>query len=317
MTIPNELSIPPRARRKPVVTWTELADGLAATLPALGQAHLVISTKIGNRFVQFASDPEDGLRAETVGNEYLEPADRHTDAQVAELLALGWNEPTHASDAPNYFRDWEPPALPWDDIAQLAVKTLRTIGVAEPAALEYSAWDAEDRPLSLPALRLARRKEKAVRPSRRARKSKRAVEPRPVPPQVRRLRNELLAATRIFQANNAIQVDEDGDIPIRFGRASGCVQVFSNPLLVRVYCQVGHDLAVTDQLLRRLHELNAKWSLGRFILVGTSVFAAVDFTAEPFSVAHFTSACSVLQAIEREDGEELRALSDAGAKKAV
>ncbi|ACG75169.1 hypothetical protein AnaeK_3963 [Anaeromyxobacter sp. K] len=70
--------------------------------------------------------------------------------------------PTHAPEeehrehgSPNYYRDWEAPVAGWEGIAHLAVKTLQTIGVADAGALEYTAWDAEDRPLSLPALRLA------------------------------------------------------------------------------------------------------------------------------------------------------------------
>lgn len=317
MTTQSERSS--RRQRKPAVTWADLERGLAATLPALGLAHLVISTKVGNRFVQFASDPEEGLRAEVVSNEYLEPADRHSDACQAELLALGWKGPTHAADAqegervahgsPNYFCDWEPPVVPWDEVARLAVNTLRAVGVAEPAALEYTAWDDEDRPLSLPALRLARREEKPARAARRAPTQKRSAKPGPVPPAVKQLRDNLLAAARIFQANNALQLDENGEIPVRFGRAFGRIQVFANPVVVRVYCQLGHNVAVTERLLRRLHEVNAKWSLVRLVLVERSVFAAVDFTAEPFSVEHFTTACSVLRAVERDHRDELQSVS--------
>lgn len=144
--------------------WADLERGLAMTLPALGEAYLVISTKVGNRFVQFASHPKLGLRAETVSDEYLEPGERHTPAQIAALLALGWTPPTHRSDAPaaerkkppNYFRDWEP-AVPWDEAARLAVKTLRALGVCDPKALEYDAFDAAQRPMSLQTLRIARR----------------------------------------------------------------------------------------------------------------------------------------------------------------
>ncbi len=320
MATRSDVSNHARRHRNSTTTWADLERGLAATLPALGQAHLVIATKVGNRFVQFAADPEDGLRAETVSNGYLKPNDRHTATQVAALRELGWNEPTHAPDAPdgervdrgspNYFRDWAPTAVPWDEVARLAVNTLRIIGVGEPSALEYEAWDAEDRPLSLPALRLAARK---VRPARRRpqrRPSKRGSKPLSkaarVSPKVREARAKLLAAVRVFSANNSLQYDEDGEIPMRIGGSPGWARLVEQPLLVKLYCLVARDVEVTDALLRRIHEINTEWFVARLILAGRNVYAVADFPADPFCIEHFTSCCAALLAIEREHGDEVR-----------
>jgi hypothetical protein len=130
MTTPNELSNHATAQRKPAPTWTDLERGLAATLLALGEAHLVIATKV------------------------------------------------------------------------FAVETLRVIGVEGPEALEYSAWDAAQRPMSLPALRLARGKPPNAAPSaRRAPTSKKKSKAEPMSAAARKVRSKLLAAGRAKRAS--------------------------------------------------------------------------------------------------------------------
>jgi hypothetical protein len=49
-----------------------------------------------------------------------------------------------------------------------------------------------------------------------------------------------------------------------------------------------------------------RW-LARLVVVNETIYATVDFPADPFEIiAHFTHACSALQAMEREYGNELR-----------
>lgn len=330
MATTGETSSRKRARARTAPTWADLERGLAATLPALGDGYLILATRVGNRFVQFAANPEKGMRAEAVSGAYLPPGDGYTEAQVAALLELGWKAPTHAPEdehrkhrkhgSPNYYRNWDAPVTGWDAIARLAVKTLQTIGVSEPDALEYTAWDAEERPLSLPALRLAAH----ARPARK-RKSPAATEtPKPaakpapkarkVRPAIREARKKLLDAVRVFSANSALDYDDDGDIPMRFGASLGWARFIENPALVNLHFIIAHDVDVTEALLRRVHEINAGWFLARLVVSGRNVFAAADFVAEPFCVEHFTGCCAALLAMEREHGEELRGKAAAARK---
>jgi len=323
MTTRNELSIRVKESHEPRTTWADLERGLAATLPALGQAHLVISTEVGNHYVQFAADPEDGLRAEVVSNAFLEPDLRHTSSQMAALLELGWNKPTHPPDAPkgvrvehgspNYYLDFKPP-VPWDEIARLAVKTLQVIGVAEPSALEYTAWDDQDRPLSLPALRLNSRTPRPVRHRPKSAPSRPAPKASKLPPAVQEAKAKLLAAVRVFSANNSLKYDDDGEVPLRIGASHGWARFVEQPLVVKLYCVMARDVEKSEALLRRLHEINAEWLIVRLVLAGHTIYAAADFCADPFCVEHFTSCCSALLAMEHEHGEELRSKAAATKK---
>jgi hypothetical protein len=110
----------------------------------------------------------------------------------------------------------------------------------------------------------------------------------------------------VFSANNSLQYDQDGEIPMRIGASPGWARLVEQPLLVKLYCLVARDVEITEALLRRIHEINAEWFVARLILAGRNVYAAGDFVAEPFCIEHFTSCCSALLAMEKEHGEELR-----------
>jgi len=75
------------------------------------------------RFVQFIACDGDWLRGESVGNRYLDEADRLSASEQRELELLGWNTPeTDTGDSGNYWRMWDPPDVV--DAAQLAALTL-------------------------------------------------------------------------------------------------------------------------------------------------------------------------------------------------
>ncbi len=58
-----------------------------------------------NYYVQLAveSNPQNGLHAEAVSNEFLDPEARLDQEQIRRLHLLGWKDP---ESSPNYERDW-------------------------------------------------------------------------------------------------------------------------------------------------------------------------------------------------------------------
>ena len=83
----------------------ELIPRLARGLALLGDLeHLIIETGHHNRYLQFAAW-DGGLRAETVGNAYLEPDDCMACEDWDWLVANGWNP---EDDGGNLWREWIP-----------------------------------------------------------------------------------------------------------------------------------------------------------------------------------------------------------------
>ena len=104
--------------------------------------------KHGSTFVQFADQGPYGLRAEAVSNTFLDGPERLSESACDELVGLGWQPPTHDSDAereqpvdgsPNFHLDVAPP-VPCDRLAALAVVTLRDVFASSPWAREIRAF---------------------------------------------------------------------------------------------------------------------------------------------------------------------------------
>jgi type III secretion system-like peptide-binding chaperone len=151
--------------------WEEFQRQLALVLPDLSEdEYLVLTCKRTNQFVQFMAQGGHGMRAEAVGNEFLDSAAQLSNESVARLVAMGWHAPTYAlkvkpateeeppDGSPNFYLDAGAP-VPYGDLAALAVKTLREIyRVGHPGQLEYAAISLGDEGLSIrfPSLGLRR-----------------------------------------------------------------------------------------------------------------------------------------------------------------
>jgi hypothetical protein len=154
-----------RESRTPARSWEDFEHRLAAVLGTLEDEFVIVSSKGGNRFVQFSAQPSHGLRAEVVSNAYLEGDERLADEQLVALSALGWSPPTgtpaeatpekQPQGSPNFFRDFPKP-VPCAEAARMAVCALADVlRIADPSHLEYQAFDAAGHPLFLPELHLA------------------------------------------------------------------------------------------------------------------------------------------------------------------
>lgn len=136
------------------MTWTDLADGIAAELPRLRKGD-VLQLRYGRRFVQIAQLEAD-VYADSVSNGHLRDADKLSTMDERTLAALGWRRP---QSPPGYGNWWS--TTPWPlrtsdslHVAQLVATTLRDVhGAPEPARLSYRAFNAQSgEPLVVPAL---------------------------------------------------------------------------------------------------------------------------------------------------------------------
>ena len=81
----------PRGRRRSA-RWPAFEKRLAETLAALEEdQYLVVSAKRGWAYVQFAAQGSFGLRAECVGNNYLDEAHALSAGQKARMRRMGWS----------------------------------------------------------------------------------------------------------------------------------------------------------------------------------------------------------------------------------
>src|SRR3954451_11699922 len=97
-----------------------------------------------NYYVQFALDGG-RLYCEAVSNQYLEPPNELSDAQLRTLENLGWREPEHHGQ--NWFRTFRPTsAADYAEIVAMARRAfVEVYGLAPDVPLEMKcSWDDED-----------------------------------------------------------------------------------------------------------------------------------------------------------------------------
>lgn len=138
---------------------------LAAELDRLGDGqYLLIASRRGWGYVQFARTAGSGMRAEAVSNRFVPSDQQMTADDLWALGALGWLPPDDLS--PNHYRDWPEP-VEAGAIAAIAVATLTDVfGVSRMDHLQYRAFDRLGGSLMLPHLGLRRVPD--ARPRRRA-----------------------------------------------------------------------------------------------------------------------------------------------------
>ncbi len=153
----RRLDFPSQPRgRAPLGAWPAFEKRLAETLGALEEdQYLVVSAKRGWAYVQFAAQGSYGLRAECVGNNYLDEAHALSAGQKARLGKIGWSSPRKA-ESPNFYRDFDRP-VPCADAARMAVRALTEVfEIPHPGSLMYKAFDKKDRTILVPTLGLKR-----------------------------------------------------------------------------------------------------------------------------------------------------------------
>jgi hypothetical protein len=299
----SNLSSLPLKRSLPAA-WPSFERKLAEALDVLEEdQYLVVSTKRDWIYVQFAAQGSFGLRAECVGNGFLDDAHKLNAKQMAVLRKIGWSSPTGTPEkaspkrqpegSPNFFRDFEKP-VPCADVARMAVRALTEVfEIPHPGYLMYKAFDKKKRTILVPTLGLKHEES----------------EPTPEKPReetIEELRKLVLAAVRDGSGNPGLACAENGDIGLRFGSAAVYVRVLEGPPCVRMFSPVLENVEENDRLLDRLNELNVEMRLVRFFLMEGRVIVAMEMFVEPFVAEHVKRACLVLGSLADEFGGTLQ-----------
>lgn len=302
-------------------TWEEFAGSLTTALQALAPGQYLILSVRGTGtetddgrpgsayFVQFADGGDRGLRAEAVANAYLAGAERLAPARILRLVELGWQPPTFAPGdpfgpadehgSPNFFRDWDQRPVPHREVADLACLTLREIyGADTPAFLQFAAFDDDGAAITLPPLGIA-----VERPPPRA-PWQEAELPTPDTPQ--ELRDHLMETLADLVEGDELQIDEDGDIPIRWGSTALFARVGDDAPVVRLFAPILRDLAPSTSLLEAVNDINQHYLMLKAIWDGSSVILTVDVSGCPYVGAHVIEALTMLGAAADELDDELQ-----------
>jgi hypothetical protein len=294
---------PPR-KKAPLGAWPAFEKKLAETLGALEEdQYLIVSAKRGWAYVQFSAQGSYGMRAECVGNNYLDEAHALSAGQMALLRKIGWSSPTGTLDeiratrrtdgSPNFFRDFDRP-VPCADAARMAVRALTEVfEIPHPGYLMYKAFDKSHRTILVPTLGL-KREEPAPPPEK------------PHEETVEELRTLVLKAIREGSGNPDLKCAENGDMGVRCGSAAVYVRVLDGPPCVRMFSPVLENVEENDRLLDRLNELNFEMRLARFFVTEGRVIVAGEMFVAPFVAEHVKRACVVMGSLADEFGGTLQ-----------
>ena len=98
-----------------------------------GSFAIVSADDAKNYYAQFLADGESGLYVEVVGDEFLAPAHRLTEAQRAQMRERGWR----TEPGQNWSKDW-PDASTSETRQQIALDTLSTLREVHGASGDVS-----------------------------------------------------------------------------------------------------------------------------------------------------------------------------------
>ncbi len=252
--------------------WRELRGQLADHLAGMGpDDHVVIEVDLGDDedalgaspYVQFAGFGEEPwIRAEAVSDHYLDERWLLGEPGDALLRDLGWSPPTHApGDDPdlgsaNWFLDRERGRA--DEVADLAVRALRDVyGCAHPAFLEVEGAFAPTG-IAAPAAPV-----RAHETAETASYAERVVpEDRVEHPGGHQELVALVAETLAAMCDGAVEPDDDGDFPLRFGRSVLFVRVWESEPTVELYAELVDGVQDTAAARREANAFNRDVVLG-------------------------------------------------------
>ena len=280
-----------------LAAWDEFEGRLTRSLASMATDSYLILTLTpdaagdAHRYVQFAQAGPTGLRAEAVGNGFLPGPDRLTPAQEAALLALGWQAPYPWAKKPqNWSREWPMPA-PFEEVAALAVRTLREVyGTEAPEDLAYRRFtrDGEDFDDRLLGIAREAREVSETTDEPMLELTAPSVDPDveaetpagPQPTEVDRFRAFIEAALCEIQAVEAVAPDASGNYPVRVGMNTVLVRILgAEPPAVRVFADVLGPVPAAPELLVALNELNADLIFARALHVRGDVMVSLELPA--------------------------------------
>jgi hypothetical protein len=283
-------------------TWDELEGHLSAVLARMAvDTYLILSTPDHEvesaYYVQFAQGGKAGFLAEAVSNAFLVGTRALSPAQEEQLGDLGWQWPSPgARHDLNFHRQWPMPT-PFEEVAHLAIRTLREVyGIEGPSRLVYRRFAKGGPDFAEPELGID-----AEAPSTPRKRGQ------PVAPTLAELKPLVERALKAFLNVDELHRDQDGDIPIRMGSALVFVRTLDGtPPMVQVFSPILNGIDRSPALIDALNEVNSRIHLGRVFWTGRAVVVATEVSAVRINPDHVAFACLQLGSLADRLDDELR-----------
>jgi hypothetical protein len=281
-------------------TWEAFRAALSGVLSRMAvDTYLVLNVRPAEadslHYVQFAQSGRSGFLAEAVSNRNLVGRSALSPQQEEQLADLGWQFPAPRSTSDvNFSRQWPMP-VPFDDVAALAVRTLREVyGANETSDLVYQRFARGGHAFAQPELGID-----SMAPAVGTSSAK------SITPSLETLRPLVEGALRKLLNLPQITYDDDGDIPIRFGSAMVYLRmVDGRPPSVRLFSPVLWNIPSSAGLLDAINEINTRIRFGRVTWTGREVMASIEIPVFHLSAEDIGFACLQLGNVsDHFDGE--------------
>lgn len=260
--------------------WVPFSQRLSSILQNLEEDQFIILTKKHSKeFIQIVCQGSFGTRLETISNFFRDEANQLTEAQIANLIQLGWYFPTGdqvfgtpefiPDGSPNFYYD-APIPIDFAALAGMAVKTFTDVlHISHPGFLEYQAFDQDGNSLPLPTLGL----KLSIQSEESDQNSK--------------LSKMLLDTVKELTAIDDLSYDADGNIcGIYYGSINACARLIDDLPYIRLFSGLLDNIETTHELLVRLNELNAENGHMHLIVRDGFVIALSDILIRPFIASH-------------------------------
>jgi hypothetical protein len=283
-------------------SWEDFEVRLSGVLAAMAvRTYLIISVPPMDdesvRYVQFGQGGRSGFLAEAASNEFLVGRSALSPQQEQQMGDVGWMWPTPGSRTDRHFsRQWPMPA-PFDEIARLAVRTLRDVyGVEDTSELTYKSYSQDHHFFVQPSLGINAEPPAAPRPTAQ-----------PAVPTMDDLRPVVERAIRHLVHGHPVEYDERGDIPIQMGSVTVFLRlVDASPPILQIFSPVLWGIAGSGDLLEAVNNVNTRARFGRVAWTGREVMATGEVPAARITADDIAFACLQVGSIADHFGGELR-----------
>ena len=263
-----------RFQRKLGDFLADLEDGATAVVHALLPSDPEEGT---GPFIRFsAHDRGSMIRAEVASNHYLSGPYQLTEADVAELVAAGWQAPSsgEADDTGpttdrSFFFLVEQPRQRADLVALMSVRALRdAFGLPHPAFLQGGPLEPA------PVVEAESEREMRGEPEFDLMQMLRPESPEEL--------DRFVAQTLTEILGREAYRDDDGDFPVRVGTVVLFVRPLATEPIIEVFSPLIRDIADRDHALLEVSILNRDAQFISYHLGGSTIVARMNVPAFPF-----------------------------------
>ncbi len=284
--------------RSTLEAWETFTERLAEVIAVMDESGaLTIGLLAGadegfSPYIRFECDTARIITCEATSNATLSELHQLGVTDLNLMSRLGWNDPNVAAEHPTPNFWIRLPQDRSDQIAALAVRTLRQVfSVQHPVFLAPDQLADVLMPRPAPLRNGEFRGDDAVA----------------IVPADRAQLDRLVEAELVGLFGHEPLRDADGDYAIRFGSTMVFVRSTDDAREVLVFSAVVHDVEGRSRAVEVLNDLNAEARYVRFQLVRDRVFVNMSVLARPFVPAHLHQALNAVAQVADGVDDDLAA----------